>query len=152
MELVTVHFDDPALASSICIAVESAAPNASIHHFTGGLKPEAPPAAAGDFDPQLIERLVKIVQTVPKHIRLGLLYGDDSCSMSHGDARYSIRPETIALSRRLKPLFPHLASPIDALVVRRREYFFEGSYKGIRYIPTPLGVAVREALKAQEVA
>ena len=68
--------------------------------------------------------------------------------MSAGEAKYSIRPETIALSRRLKAIFPHHTSPIDALVVRQREYFKEGGYKGIQYIPTALGVAVREALKA----
>jgi hypothetical protein len=152
MQLITVHFDDATLAQPITNAIESAAPGASIHHFCGMPKPVASPTTANGVDPELVEQVVKIVRTAPqRRVLTGLLYGDDSWSMSRGDARFSIRPETIALSRRLKPIFPHLASPIDALVVRQREYFAEGGYKGIRYSPTPLGAAVRDALKAESV-
>lgn len=152
MQLITVHFDDAALAQPITNAIESAAPGAAIHHFCGMQKPVANPTEASGVDPELVEQVVKIVRTAPQRVLSGLLHGDDSWSMSRGDSKFSIRPETIALSRRLKPIFPYLASPIDALVVRQREYFAEGGYKGIRYIPTPLGAAVREALKAENIA
>ncbi|MCW2084349.1 hypothetical protein ABIE85_008364 [Bradyrhizobium diazoefficiens] len=152
MQLITVQFDDAALAQPIASAIKNAAPGVSIQHFCGVPTPVASAPAADSVDPELVAQVVKVVRDAPqRHVLQSLLYGDDTWRMSRGDAN-SIRPETIALSRRLKAVFPHLASPIDALVVRQREYFKEGGYKGIRYIPTPLAVAVREALKSEKDA
>lgn len=152
MQLIAVQFNDAAMAPLITNAIESAVPGVSIQHFCGVPKHVASAPAVNGVDPELVKQVVKIVRTASQRVLSGLLYGDDSWSMSQGDAKYSIRPETIALSRRLKAIFPHLTSPIEALVIRKREYFKEGGYKGIRYIPTTLGVAVREALKAESGA
>ncbi|WP_426420960.1 hypothetical protein [Bradyrhizobium genosp. A] len=153
MHMVLFQPKDDHEAQAIVKAMENAAPGILLRYFSEVSKPapEAEPTEDA-VDPVLVKEVVKAIQPAPRHFVLSLLYGDSSWWMSRGDARSSIRPETIALSRRLKPVFPLLASPIDALVVRQREYFPEGGYKGIKYTPTLLGVAVREALKAESHA
>lgn len=150
MELILIQPKDPSQAQAIVKAIENVASDVLVRYFSEVAKSAVPDEPAVDpIDPELVKEVVKAVLPAPRQFVLNLLLGDSSWLMSRGDARASIRPETIALSRRLKSVFPHRASPIDALVVRQREYFPEGGYKGIRYVPTPLGVAVREALKAE---
>jgi len=77
------------------------------------------------------------------------LGGHDSFWDGKGLADPSLRNGFVAVSKALRPLFPHDASPIDRLA-RRVKHYEPGTrrYLGTRYQITPLGKAVKARLIA----
>ncbi|MBC2666052.1 hypothetical protein H7F51_11040 [Novosphingobium flavum] len=83
------------------------------------------------------------------------LGGHDTFLDQMGDPDPSLRNAMGALSKALRP-FSVLASPLDLICTRIKEYFAEGQpgaggYRGTRYVPTKLGRRVYAILKARGV-
>lgn len=74
----------------------------------------------------------------------------DSLMDQQGDPDPSMRNALGALSRALREIFPHDASPIDRLATRTKRFDENGTYLATVYTPTKLGRRVWEILKARK--
>lgn len=75
----------------------------------------------------------------------------DSFVDQAGEIDGGMRVALGALSRALRPFARHLASPMDLIAVRERQYLDGGGYRGTSYKCTTLGKLVCEELKAMKV-
>lgn len=80
-----------------------------------------------------------------------VLNGHDTWFAQNGDPDPALRNGTGALSKALRPFDRWAESPLEILCERRRETVatgpYKGRYQGTRYVPTRLGVRVREILQ-----
>jgi hypothetical protein len=60
----------------------------------------------------------------------------------------SLRNALGALSKSLRSIFQWEQSPLDKIARREKHFHKDGSYLGTRYVPTKLGIRVREILEA----
>jgi hypothetical protein len=151
MKMLQITFPDPALAA-VLHALEPLAPASAMQLFTL----EALPAllAAADTDAPLIDKIVEAIKPQAHHAMRrealeAALGGYDSFLDQHGEADPSMRNALGSLSKALRPVFPHDASPLDRLVRRTKHYGpGGGGYLGTRYALRPLGLKVRDRLIA----
>ena len=69
----------------------------------------------------------------------------------NGEPDPALRNATGALSKALRKFAPYEESPLDILCTRQRHTVpsgpYKGRYQGTRYIPTKLGMRVKEILQ-----
>jgi hypothetical protein len=146
LQLVTAKLTDDKKVADVTAAIKAADPNAQISYYIEAAIPsQTTTTSTPNIDHKLVQQVLDSVKPTPFLVKI--LTGANSWQLAEGDSKFSVRPDSIALSRRLKKVFPQMQSPIDALATRRRTYFAEGGFKGIEYEPTPLGRAVYRALK-----
>ncbi len=153
MNQLVIRIDTPETIPPLLQAITKIVPREAVTLWTA----QAPPAEADAddaIDPELLKQVVQAVRSTKdwrarKAFLLDILSGDDSLSMTRGgDESSALRATSSSLSRSLKRVFPHLASPLGVLADRQRVYSAEGLYKAVRYRPTKLLLRVRDELKA----
>jgi hypothetical protein len=158
MRMLTVSYADESQTPALMAAIAQIAPDAHVASYLAA--PSAPGEQTMDeiLDADLKERAREVVDlirpdknTSRARFLYQILIGRNSWEMSSGDALASPRWEAMAVSKTLKKRYGWLRSPIDVIVTRRRIYFEDGSYKGIKYEPTDLGLEVLSILKAEKL-
>ncbi len=134
-------------------AIRAIEPAAKIGHLID-LPPPPPQPVPTAYAPSLVEAIAEAIRPTAKTpsrreaLDFALRYGD-TFSHSHGAADHNLRAALGALSKSLRKVFPHDASPIDRLAVREKQFFNEGPYRGTVYKRTPLGTLVLNLLQSK---
>jgi hypothetical protein len=85
-------------------------------------------------------------QTMRREVLESVLWHWDSLLDTKGEGDPAMRVALGALSKALRPFAPYMASPIELICVREREFLPTGEYRATVYRPTDLGVCVRDIL------
>lgn len=152
MSVMILEIDDPTQMAAVQKAVAQILPPASIKVFQE-LQPDAPSAAANPLD----ELAAKIAVAVRPNARQSMrqealraaLGGWDTFWDQKGTPDPALRNAFGAISKAMRSVFPHDASPIDRIVVRRKRFDKDGTYLGTSYQQTQLGLRVRDILKVE---
>lgn len=154
MNLITIRAPEGA-TSSVLTAVSAFVAPDQIEVFT----PKSLPADVPDAntaDAALAQQIADTIRPSGKQLmrkkalQMALL-GWDTFQDQKGEGDPSLRNTMGALSKALRPFFPHDPSPIERISSRRKIFANEGNYLGTRYAPTTLGMCIRDILQRDGV-
>jgi hypothetical protein len=152
MSVVMLEIGDPSQLAAVQQAVAHILPPSSIKVFQ-----ELPPAAPQTGGNALDELATKIATAIRPNARQSMrqealraaLGGWDTFWDQEGTPDPALRNAFGAISKAMRAVFPHDASPIDRIVIRRKRFDKDGAYLGTSYHQTQLGLRVRDILKAE---
>lgn len=152
MSVMMLQIGDPSQLAAVQQAIAHILPPTSIKIFQ-----ELQPAVAPDTGNALDALAGKVADAIRPNARQSMrqealraaLGGWDTFWDQKGTPDPALRNAFGAISKAMRAVFPHDASPIDRIVVRRKRFENDGTYLGTSYVQTQLGLRVRDILKAE---